>query len=188
VKFKEAGKSTLSGRKLWFDNTFGRLNTEEKGIFLGSFQNDDRLLIVYNNGNYEISDTELNQRFDGEKVMLIEKFNPEKVVTAVYLDKEKLQYTIKRFKVETTTLRNKFFFIKEGEGNQLEAVTTDEEPILMMQSGRGQQIRKAKIKVTKVVEVMGWRALGAKLADFTRSTEMEWEKKKGDDKNQPELF
>ena len=70
----------------------------------------------------------------------------------------------------------------------MEAVTTDEEPILIMQSGRGQQIRKAKIKVTKVVEVMGWRALGAKLADFTKTTEMEWEKKKGDDKNQPELF
>lgn len=188
VKFKEAGKSTLSGRKLWFDNTFGRLNTEEKGIYLGSFDNEDRLLVVYNNGNYEISDTELSQRFDGEKVIMIEKFDPEKVITAVYLDKEKLQYTIKRFKIETTTLRNKFFFIKEGEGNQLEAVTSDEEPVLLMQSGRGQQVRKAKIKVNKVVEVMGWRALGAKLADYTKSTEMEWEKKKGSDNQQPELF
>jgi topoisomerase IV subunit A len=188
VKFKEAGKSTLSARKLWFDNGFGRLNTEEKGIYLGSFDNDDRLLVVYNNGNYEISDTELTQRFDGEKVMLIERFDPEKIITAVYLDKEKLQYNIKRFKIETTTLRNKFFFIKEGEGNQLEAVTSDEEPILLMQSGRGQQVRKAKIKVNKVVEVMGWRALGAKLADYTKSTEMEWEKKKGADNQQPELF
>ncbi|MFT3705885.1 MAG: DNA gyrase/topoisomerase IV subunit A [Agriterribacter sp.] len=188
VKFKEAGKTTLSGRKLWFDHTFGRLNTEEKGIFLGSFDNEDRLLIVYNNGNYEISDTEINQRFDGEKVMLIEKFDPEKVITAVYLDKEKLQYSIKRFKIETTTLRNKFFFIKEGEGNQLEAVTSDAEPILLMQSGRGAQVRKAKIKVNKVVEVMGWRALGAKLADYTKSTEMEWEKKKGSDNQQAELF
>ena len=57
-----------------------------------------------------------------------------------------------------------------------------------MQSGRGQQVRKAKIKVNKVVEVMGWRALGAKLADYTKSTEMEWEKKKGADNQQPELF
>jgi topoisomerase-4 subunit A len=31
VKLKEAGRSTLSGRKLWFDTQFGRLNTEEKG-------------------------------------------------------------------------------------------------------------------------------------------------------------
>ena len=44
VKFKEAGKATLSGRKLWFDDTFGRLNTEEKGEFLGSFEGDDKIL------------------------------------------------------------------------------------------------------------------------------------------------
>ena len=188
VKFKEAGRSTLSGRKLWFDNTFGRLNTEEKGVYVGSFDSEDRLLVVYNTGNYEITDTEISQRFDGEKVLMIEKFNPEKIVTAVYLDKEKLQYNIKRFKIETTTLRNKFFFIKEGEGNMLEAVTTDSEPILVMQSGRGAQVRKAKIKVNKVVEVMGWKAVGAKLADYAKSTEMEWEKKKADEDNQPELF
>ncbi len=188
IKFKEAGRSTLSGRKLWFDDTFGRLNVEEKGQYLGMFDSEDHLLIIYNNGNYEISDTELSQRIDGEKVLLIEKFDPERIVTAVYLDKEKLQYNIKRFKIETTTLRNKFFFIKEGEGNQLQTVTTDESPVLVMQSGRGAQIRKAKIKVNKVVEVMGWKAVGAKLADYSKSVEMEWEKKKAEDNQQPELF
>ncbi len=188
VKFKEAGRSTLSGRKLWFDDTFGRLNAEEKGEYLGMFDSEDRLLIIYNNGNYEISDTELSQRIDGEKVLLIEKFDPEKVITAVYLDKEKLQYNIKRFKIETTTLRNKFLFIKEGEGNQLQTVTTDEAPVLVMQSGRGAQIRKAKIRVNKVVEVMGWKAVGARLADYSKSVEMEWEKRKPEDNQQPELF
>lgn len=188
VKFKEAGRSTLSGRKLWFDETFGRLSTDEKGQYLGMFDAEDKLLVIYNNGNYEITDTELTQKFDAEKVLLIEKFNPEKIVTAVYLDKEKLQYNIKRFKIETTTLRNKFFFIKEGEGNQLEAVTTAAEPILVMQSGRGAQVRKAKIKVVKVVEIMGWKAVGAKLADYSKSTTMEWEVKKADENQQPELF
>ncbi|MBS1933439.1 MAG: DNA gyrase/topoisomerase IV subunit A, partial [Bacteroidetes bacterium] len=187
VKFKEAGKATLSGRKLWFDGQFGRLNTEEKGQFLGSFEGDDRLLVIYEDGNYELTDTELTQRFESEKIKLIEKFNPEKIVTAVYLDKEKLQYNIKRFKIETTTLHNKFFFIKEGEGNELREVTTDEEPILIVQSGRGQQVRRAKFKVVKVAEVMGWKAVGNKLVDYTKSIEMEWEKKKGDN-NQPELF
>ncbi|MBX3257420.1 MAG: DNA gyrase/topoisomerase IV subunit A [Chitinophagaceae bacterium] len=188
VKFKEAGRSTLSGRKLWFDETFGRLSTEEKGQYLGMFDAEDKLLVIYSNGNYEITDTELTQKFDADKVLLIEKFNPEKIITAVYLDNEKLQYNIKRFKIETTTLRNKFFFIKEGEGNQLEVVTTADEPILVMQSGRGAQVRKAKIKVVKVVEVMGWKAVGAKLADYSKSTTMEWEVRKTEDNNQPELF
>ncbi|HEY2721473.1 MAG TPA: DNA gyrase/topoisomerase IV subunit A, partial [Chitinophagaceae bacterium] len=46
VKFKEAGKATLSGRKLWFDEKFGRLTAEEKGVYLGSFEPDDRILII----------------------------------------------------------------------------------------------------------------------------------------------
>jgi topoisomerase-4 subunit A len=187
VKLKEAGKSTLSGKKLWFDDQFGRLTLEEKGIYLGSFEGDDRIIAFYTDGYYEISDQELTQRFDAEKIVLIEKFDPQKIVTAVYLDNEKLQYNIKRFKIETTTLHNKYLFIKEGDGNRLEMVSTVAEPILTVQSGRGQQIRKAKFKVVRVVEVMGWKAVGAKLVDFSKSVEMEWDTTKHD-KNQPELF
>jgi topoisomerase IV subunit A len=187
VKFKEAGRATLSGRKIWFDDTFGRLNTEEKGEFLGTFEGDGRILVIYEDGNYEITDSELTQRFEAKKIKLIEKFNPEKIITAVYLDKEKLQYNIKRFKIETTTLHTKFLFIKEGAGNELREVTTVDEPILIVQSGRGSQIRKAKFKVTKIAEVMGWKAVGTKLVDFTKSLDMEWDVKKGDNK-QGDLF
>ena len=188
VKFKEAGKSTLDAKKLWFDNKFGRLNTEEKGEYLGKFDAEDRLLVIYSDGNYEITDQELTQRFDPEKILLIEKFNAEKIITAVYLDNEKLQYNIKRFKIETTTLHSKFFFIKEGKDNRLEIVSTENEPILKVQSGRGQMIRKAKFKVVKLVEVMGWKAVGAKLTEYSKSVEMEWEKKERKDDGQPELF
>ena len=93
---------------------------------------------------------------------------------------------MKRFKIETTSLRNKFLFIKEGKGNQLEAVTTDAEPILAVQSGKGSQIRKAKFKIARVVDVMGWKAVGVKLVDYNKSLVMEWEaKEKG---KQAELF
>jgi topoisomerase-4 subunit A len=190
VKLKEAGKSTLVGRKLWFDDKFGRLNTEEKGLYLGTFE-DEKLIVIYKDGNYEVTDTELTQRFDPEKVMFMEKFNPLKVITAVYLDKEKLQFNIKRFKIETTTLKSPFSFIKEGTGNYLAAVSTAVEPILVVQSGKGTQIRKAKFKVSKMVDVMGWKAIGTKLVDFSKTTEMTWEHKvviKDPNDEQPELF
>ena len=187
VKFKEAGKSTLSAKKLWFDNKFGRLITEDKGEYLGMFEAEDCLLVIYADGNYEITDQELTQRFDPEKIMLIEKYDPEKVITAVYLDQEKLQYNIKRFHIETTTLQSKFLFIKEGQGNRLEAVTTQQEPVLKVKSGRGQQISNAKFKVAKLVEIMGWKAVGAKLIDYNKSVEMEWERKEKDI-SQTELF
>jgi topoisomerase-4 subunit A len=174
IKLLEKGKSTLDKRKLWFDETFGRLNTESKGKFLGNFDGDDKILVIYKDGNYEITGQEITQRFDTASIELIEKFDPEKIITAVYLDSEKLQYNVKRFKIETTTVNTKFFFIKEGEGNQLLKVSTDYEPVLQMQSGRGSQIRRAKIKLNKVVDVMGWRAIGNKLTDFSKSDQMEW--------------
>ena len=186
VRFKEAGKATLSGRKLWFDEKFGRLSAEEKGTYLGSFEPDDRILVIYNDGNYEVTDQEMTQKIDPEKVLYIGKFDPEKVITAVYVDNDKKQYMVKRFKIETSTLKTKFMFIKEGDGNYVEAVTTDEEPILAMQQGRGAQIRKAKLKIVKIAEVTGWKTVGTKLADYSKSTEMEWVKSK--ESNQAELF
>ena len=188
VKFKEAGKSTLDAKKLWFDNKFGRLNSEEKGKYLGKFDAEDRILVIYNDGNYEITDQELTQRFDIEKILLIEKFKTDKIVTAVYLDNEKLQYNIKRFKIETTTLKSKFFFIKEGKDNRLEMATTDEEPLLIVRTGRGQLVRSAKFKVNKMVEVMGWKAVGAKLTEYSKNVEMEWEKKEDTESPQTALF
>jgi topoisomerase-4 subunit A len=187
VKFKEAGKSTLAGRKLWFDDKFGRLNTEEKGQYLGSFE-DEKIIVFYIDGSYELTDTEATQRFDPERIVLIEKFDPEKIISAVYLDNDRGQYNIKRFRIETTTLKSQFSFIKEGAGNKLEAVTTEPEPILVVQTGRGQQVRKAKFKVAKMVEVMGWKAVGAKLIDYSKTIEMEWEQKPKDENAQPELF
>lgn len=186
VKFKEAGKATLSGRKLWFDDKFGRLNADEKGSLLGSFEPEDKILVIFSDGNYMITDQEMTQRFDAENILLIEKFDPEKVISAVYLDKKNLQFNVKRFKIETTTLKNKFFFIKEGNGNYLEAVSTDPEPILAVQSGRGDQVRKAKFKIARVAEVMGWRTVGTKLVDFNKSVQMEWVRERQD--KQPELF
>ena len=174
VKMLEKGKSTLDKRRLWFDDTFGRLNTESKGIFLGNFDGDDKILVIYKDGNYEITGQEITQRFDADSIELIEKFDPEKIITAVYFDNEKLQYNVKRFVIETNTVNSKFMFIKEGEGNRLLKVTTAAEPLLAMQSGRGSQIRKAKIKLNKVVEVMGWKAIGIKLTDYAKSDQMEW--------------
>ncbi|AHF14431.1 DNA gyrase/topoisomerase IV subunit A [Niabella soli] len=187
VKFKEAGRATLSGRKLWFDDKFGRLSAEEKGQYLGMFEPDDRILVLYTDGYYEITDQEMTQKLDAEKVLLIERFDPEKVITAVYVDKKLLQFNVKRFNIETSTLKNKFLFIKEGEGNYVECATTAAEPVLMVQSGKGGQVRSAKFKLARMTDVMGWKAVGAKLTDYNKSVVMEWlENEKPT--NQQELF
>jgi topoisomerase-4 subunit A len=144
------------------------------------------VLVIYNDGTYEITDQELTQRFNPEEVLLVERFDPDHIITAIYLDNDKLQYNVKRFRIETTTLRTRFLFIKEGKGNILEAVSTEEEPLLIVNSGKGSQIRKAKFKIAKMVDVMGWKAVGAKLVDFNKNIAMEWEVK--EDTTQAALF
>ncbi len=186
VKFKEAGVATLGSIKLWFDDKFGRLNHDGKGIELGDFDADDKVLILYTDGTYEVTDQELTQRFPPEEIMLVEKFDPERIITAIYLDNDKLQYNVKRFRIETNTLRSKFLFIKEGKGNILEAVSTEDEPLLIVQQGKGSQVRNAKFKIAKMVDVMGWKAVGAKLVDYNKNIMMEWENREG--AKQSELF
>jgi topoisomerase-4 subunit A len=177
VKFKEAGVATLGAIRLWYDDKFGRLNFDSKGIDLGDFDADDRILVIYNDGSYEITDQELTQRFNPEDVWLVEKFVADRIITAVYLDNEKLQYNVKRFRIETTTLKTKFTFIKEGKGNKLEAVSTQADPVLLVTTGKGAQARNSRFKVGNLVEVMGWKAVGAKLVDFNKSTLLTWEVK-----------
>ena len=173
VKFKEAGRSTLEGRKLWYDNQFGRLNTDEKGDYLGMFEGDDLIIAIYNDGTYEITDQELMQRFDTDKLLLIELFDPEAIITAVYLDKEKDQYNIKRFRIETSTLKTPFQFIKDGPGNYLEMVTTDESPSILIEKGRGASKESEIVQAEGVVDLMGWKAVGSKLA-VRKSVELSW--------------
>lgn len=187
VKFKEAGRSTLTGRKLWFDSKFGRLNNEEKGQYLGTFE-EEKLLVIYDDGNYEITDTELTQRFEPERILLIEKFYPEKTITAVYLDAEREQYNIKRFRIETSSVKTKFLFIKEGKGNRLEAVTTDEDPVLILRIEKGSQVTTQKLQIGGFVEIMGWKAMGNKLVSYSKEVMMEWEAKASEDDVQAKLF
>lgn len=182
----ETGEASLGSIKIWFDDKFGRLNHDGKGIPLGEFDADDRILLLYTDGTYEITNQELTQRFNPEEIMHIERFDADTIVTAIYLDSDKYQYNVKRFRIETTTLHARFLFIKEGKDNILEAVSTEDEPVLIVQQGKGSQVRKANFKVAKLVEVMGWKAVGAKLVDYNKSIMMEWQVK--ENAQQSELF
>ncbi len=191
VKFKEKGRPTLAGRKLWYDDVYNRLNTDGKGRYVGSFEGDEKILVMYTGGYYELTDTELTQRFESDKIIVIEKFDPEKIISAVYLDNEKKQYNVKRFKIETTTLHSRFYFVKEGVGNVLENATTSKTPTLLILLGKGPAARTTKFKVDKLVDVMGWKAIGTKLMDVTKTTTIttQWEQPvaNGSD-NAPQLF
>lgn len=123
---KEVGGSTLAARKIWFDDVVGRLNDEERGKFLGNFRGDDKILTLYKSGEYRLSGFDLSIRFD-EDLLHIEKWHPDRPITAVYFDAGKDLHFGKRFLCEVTTDK-KVSFIDESEGSHLDAVSTAYKP------------------------------------------------------------
>ena len=96
IELKEKGESTLEARKVWFDSTVQRLNSDERGRLLGSFKGEDRLLIASNNGTLKVVVPELSLHFDSD-MMYLEKLDVSKPISAVYFDGEKGRYFVKRF-------------------------------------------------------------------------------------------
>ncbi len=169
IRFKEAGKTTLGALKIWFDDTIGKLNTDEHGMYVGAFENDDKVIAFYSDGSYEMTTYELTNRYDQNELIGIEKFDPEGVITTIYYDDEKKQYSIKRFRIETQTENQRFIFIKEGKGNYPELVTTKKHPKIILQSGKKKsEAEEEEIDLTEIVDVMGWKAFGNKLIDKKR--------------------
>lgn len=165
IKLKEKGRSTLSAPKIFFDDTVGRLNKDGYGKLLGHFAEDDKLIAFYNDGTYELTDLELTNRYDTENLLLLEQFNPEKVISAVYYDAKAGQYNVKRFHIETQTLKNRFLFIKEGDGNFLDFVTTQDEPVVILRSGKKKtELTEEEVALASVTDVAGWKSVGKKLA------------------------
>ncbi len=166
VKFKEQGKSTLSAPKIWYDDQVGRLNTDEYGRLLGSFEVDDKIVVFYKDGHYELTDYDLANRYETEHIMAIEKWIPENPITAVYWDDDKKQFNIKRFKIETQTLKNKFLFIKEGKKNFLYLVTVHPHPTLTVSTGKKKsEAEITVIKPEETIEITGWKTVGSKFAE-----------------------
>jgi len=168
IKLKEKGRSTLSGQKIWYDETLGRLNKDGNGMLLGSFMPEDRIIAFYKDGTYELTDFELTNRYETNDLVRIELFNPERIITAVYFDKKSGYFYAKRFKIEALTLKNKYLFIKEGEGNYLEFVTTKPEPVLMLKTGKKKsELTEEEFAAHEQIDITGWRTVGTKIGDST---------------------
>ena len=165
VKQTEIGSATLGGRNIWYDPNVGRLNTDERGQYLGEFDTDDSILVVYKDGSYEMTHFELTNRYDPQKVMLIEQFDPETVITAVHYDGKNKEYYVKRFQVETRTLDKPFTFISEAPNSKLAAVSTEPAPHVSYKAatGKGNEKEEMTVNLADFIDVKGWRAMGNKL-------------------------
>jgi topoisomerase-4 subunit A len=164
VDLKEKGGSTLGGVNIWWDDMTGRLNGDEKGVYLGDFNGEDRILVVYNDGNYEITNYELINRYEPNDVYLIQKFYDQLPLQVVYFEGKSKQYYVKRFLVETSTLEKKFLFISEEKGSKLiECSLVDPMLITLTTTNKKGEALSQEVNISEFVDVKGWKAVGNRL-------------------------
>lgn len=164
IDLKTKGVSTLAGIKIWYDDTVGRLNMDDRGAFVGEFNGDDHIMVIYKDGSYELTSYELTNRYDPKKIELLTRFAPEKVVSAVHYDGKGKTYYVKRFNVETTTLGKKFVFISEEAGSKLLCASVHKDPRIELTIGRGANKEVSEISLVSIIDVKGWKANGNKLS------------------------
>ncbi len=164
VQFKMEGKSTLGGLNIYYDASVGRLNTDARGKQIGNFLGDDKILVCYKNGDYELTSFELTNRFEPTEVLLIQKFDPQKVIGAVYFDGSTKGFFVKRFFIETTTLNKRFNFITEHKQSYLKLVTTDAQAQVSVTFIKGKVEEQMDYDLEMLIDVKGWKALGNKLS------------------------
>ncbi|HEY1053798.1 MAG TPA: DNA gyrase/topoisomerase IV subunit A, partial [Emticicia sp.] len=168
VVFKSAGKSTLGGVDIWFDAVIGKLNRDEHGSYLGNFGSEDRILVLYKDGQYELTNFELTNRYEPREISKVIKFAPDKVISCLYFDGENKIFYIKRFKIETTTIDKKFLFITDTKNSRLLFVSTDKYPRISLKTKADKKasIETQIINVDEFVDVRGWKAIGQKLNTY----------------------
>ncbi|MCI2121874.1 MAG: DNA gyrase/topoisomerase IV subunit A, partial [Bacteroidales bacterium] len=125
IQLSKAGVSTIGGKEIWFDTDINRLNEDGRGLLLGEFFDGDRILVVCRDGTYHTSSFDLSNHYQGD-ILLIEKFDPGKIFTALYYDGEKYFY-VKRFRFEPSD-NNVQKFISDGPGSYLAALSKDAFP------------------------------------------------------------
>jgi topoisomerase-4 subunit A len=162
VDLKEKGISTLAARKVWFDETIKRLNYDDRGTFLGSFNGEDKILTIMKSGHYRLTGIDLSTKFDDDMI-IIEKWNTEKPISAIYYDPEKDQYYIKRFLVEDSD--KLVHFISETEGSKLEWVGVNWRPMIELKfDQRGGAKENELVNVEETIAVKGLKAQGNRIA------------------------
>jgi topoisomerase-4 subunit A len=165
ISQKEVGKSTLGAQKIWMDEVSGRLNTNERGQFLGAFDTGDLILAIYKDGTYELTDFELANRYEVENLLEICKLKPETTISAVYYEGAKKWTFVKRFKIETSTLNQKFLFISDAAASKLLYASTKPDPHIEYSMKVKSQKIEGKIKLAEFIDVKGWKAMGNKLSE-----------------------
>ena len=163
IQLKSLGVSTIGGKEIWFDEDIQRLNDQGRGISLGEFQQDDKILVVLKNGNYYTTSFDLSNRYQGD-IIRIEKLDPETVWSVAYFDKESKFFYLKRFSFEVSDNKEQSF-ISEAPGSKMCDICCDTLPRLEVTfKGKNASREPEIIDVAEFIGKKGFKAKGRRVS------------------------
>ena len=168
IGLKSHGHSTLGGRKVWYDPDVNRLNYDEHGRLLGEFYDDDSILVVLDDCNFYISTFDANNHYESN-IKIIEKWNPDKVWTAVLYDADNdNNLYLKRFRMEATKRQQNY--LGENPDSRLVLLTDTAYPRFEIDyapttapDGSTMQRPPLEIDAEEFIAVKGFKAKGKRV-------------------------
>ena len=169
ITLKQRGGSTLGGRKVWFDRDVLRLNYDGRGEYLGEYQSDELILVVLNNGEFYTTNFDVNNHYE-DGIRIMEKFDPNKVWTAVLYDADQQNYPyIKRFCFESSSRKQNY--LGDNRNSKLILLTDECYPRLEVVFGGHDSFRDPMIvEADEFIAVKGFKAKGKRLTTYTIDT------------------
>ena len=173
ITLKQKGESTLGGRMVWFDRDVLRLNYDGRGELLGEFQSNDQILVILKNGDFYTTSFELSNHYESS-ILIIEKYEPEKVWTAVVYDADQKFPYIKRFSLESSSRKQNF--VGENPKSELLLLTDERYPRLELVFGGTDAHRPAQIIDAEAFATLrSFKAKGKRLTTYKLETVNELE-------------
>lgn len=166
IALKEKIQVKASETEIWFDENTRRLNNEQRGKYLGTFNNEDKILAIMQSGTYcTYPSQSLITHFDDD-MTIIQKYQPETVVTAIYFNQKEGQYFVKRFNINVS--EKKVLFIDKDAGDQLYVVTTVENPKIQINySNKNKKTHPdTHLETNELIDVKGIKAKGKRISKY----------------------
>lgn len=169
ITLKAHGASTLGGRKVWFDHDVQRLNYDARGEYLGEFHSDDYVLVILQNGQFYTTNFDLNNHYEPTGIMRVEKFNADKVWTAVLFDADQQSYPyVKRFTLERCQQARPQSFVGENPNTRFVLLTDQVYPRLLVTYGGNDDFRDPlEVDVESFIGVKSYKAKGKRITTCT---------------------
>ena len=157
ISLRAKGISTIGGKSIWFDTDVQRLNEDGRGMLLGEFSGNDKIIAVFKNGTYYTTSYDLSNRYQGD-LLLIEKYDENKVYAALYYDGE--NFYIKRFSFPPSD-NSPASFIADNRGAYLADFSSDKHPQFMVTfTGRQEHREPEKFDAEEFIAKKGITAKG----------------------------